>query len=378
MAPSIQQQETVTTFEAKGAAPIDKLQTTLVNVDGLKYPEYYPYNDPNDVFPEPEPFDYHDRALDADPAMPVFYNDHVKVEELTPYIGVRVTGVDLASLDEAGQDQLALLAAKKGIVFFASDDKVKQTFRDTSMKRKLDMVRYYGQLHQHAVQPRPRDSTEISVVYQDNLNTVRKNWWPNRLSRAIWHIDQSQEHQPPGMTFFCCMQSDAPSGGDTLVGSLVEAYERLSPPMKQFVCGLKAVHSSKVMAAKAARVGGANRRKEVESVHPVVYEQPATGYKSLYINPERITHFEGLRHEESENMLKFLSDHITKGADFHARYKWDEGDICVWDQRVCIHSATLDNMEHRRHFIRITALAGVPTQAKYTPPSEEDEDLYVK
>ena len=78
------------------------------------------------------------------------------------------------------------------------------------------------------------------------------------------------------MTFFCCMQSDAPSGGDTLVGSLVEAYERLSPPMKQFVCGLKAVHSSKVMAAKAARVGGANRRKEVESVHPVVYEQPVS------------------------------------------------------------------------------------------------------
>lgn len=58
----------------------------------------------------------------------------------------------------------------------------------------------------------------------------------------------------------------------------------------------------------------------------------STGYKSLYINPERITHFEGLRHEESEYLLKFLSDHITKGADFHARYKWSEGDICVWDQ----------------------------------------------
>ena len=41
------------------------------------------------------------------------------------------------------------------------------------MKQKLDMVRYYGQLLQHAVQPRPRGSTEISVVYQDNLNTVR-------------------------------------------------------------------------------------------------------------------------------------------------------------------------------------------------------------
>ena len=97
----------------------------------------------------------------------------IGLSQITPYIGVKVTGLDLATLDTAGQDQLALLTAKKGIVFFASDDKVKQTFRDIPMKQKLGMVRYYGQLHQHAVQPRPPDSTEISVVYQDNMNTVR-------------------------------------------------------------------------------------------------------------------------------------------------------------------------------------------------------------
>lgn len=73
---------TINTFEAKGAPVVDKLQTTKVNMDGLKYPEYSPYNDPNDVFPEPEPFAYHDRALDADPSMPVFYNSHVKIEEV--------------------------------------------------------------------------------------------------------------------------------------------------------------------------------------------------------------------------------------------------------------------------------------------------------
>lgn len=83
------------------------------------------------------------------------------------------------------------------------------------------------------------------------------------------------------------MQSDAPTGGDTLVGSLVEAYERLSPPMKKFLCDLKAVHSSSAMTAKAARVGGANRRKDVHSIHPVVYEQPVSfptpfGEHSIY------------------------------------------------------------------------------------------------
>lgn len=85
MAPSaIQEPSTTSTFEAKGAPNVDKLKTTLVNTEGLKYPEYYPYNDPNDViFEDAKPFDYHDRALDADPAMPVFYNDHVTVEEVS-------------------------------------------------------------------------------------------------------------------------------------------------------------------------------------------------------------------------------------------------------------------------------------------------------
>ena len=38
-----------------------------------------------------------------------------------------------------------------------------------------------------------------------------------------------------------------------------------------------------------------------------------------------------------------------------------------------MHSATLDNMEYRRHFIRIISLAGVPTQAKYTAEDEEEQ-----
>ena len=60
----------------------------------------------------------------------------------------------------------------------------------------------------------------------------------------------------------------------------------------------------------------------------------ATGYKSLYMNPAIISYFEGLRHEESEYLMRFLTDYVVKSGDFHARYKWSEGDVCVWDQ-VC-------------------------------------------
>ncbi|KAL7421489.1 hypothetical protein Q5752_004376 [Cryptotrichosporon argae] len=353
----------VTHATTTGAVPLDKTKTVLVEHAGMKYPEYAPVNDPSEVFPEIEPFEQHDRACDADPALPVFYNDHVTVEPITPFLGVKVTGLDLASLDSAGLDQLALLTAQKGMVFFASNDKVKQTYRDVPMKRKLDISRYFGPLHKHAVTPRPKDSNEITVVYQDVKNTVRKNWWPNRLSQAIWHIDQSQESHPPGLTFFCCLQADAPAGGDTLGCSLTEAYRRFSPAVQNFLLGLKAVHSSRNQVAAAERVGGANRKPAIETTHPLIIEHPATKEKSLYFNPECVVEFEGLRHEENDHLFRFLNDHITKGQDFHARYKWNEGDICVWDQRVAAHSAVLDNMDFRRHFIRIISLSSPPKAA---------------
>jgi len=36
---------------------------------------------------------------------------------------------------------------------------------------------------------------------------------------------------------------------------------------------------------------------------------------------------------------KFLYDHIAYGADFHARVKWAEKTVVVWDNRVTLHSA---------------------------------------
>lgn len=42
-------------------------------------------------------------------------------------------------------------------------------------------------------------------------------------------------------------------------------------------------------------------------------------------------YIEGLRNEESDNMFKFFFDYVKLGVDFYVRYKWLEGDVCVWD-----------------------------------------------
>jgi len=70
--------------------------------------------------------------------------------------------------------------------------------------------------------------------------------------------------------------------------------------------------------------------------------------------------------EESDNLLRFLYDHIAKGGDFQVRVKWAPRTVVVWDNRVTAHSAILDWEDgQRRHLARITPQAERPFETPY-------------
>ena len=117
--------------------------------------------------------------------------------------------------------------------------------------------------------------------------------------------------------------------------------------------------------------------------HPLVRQHPVTGEKALYVNQGFTKHIVGFKAEESEYLLKFLLDHISKGADFHIRATYEPGTVVVWvsyalslslsdrademneqDNRVTVHSATPDYADdERRHAVRLTPQAEVPIPA---------------
>jgi taurine dioxygenase/sulfonate dioxygenase len=105
----------------------------------------------------------------------------------------------------------------------------------------------------------------------------------NRNSSVSWHSDVSYEAQPPGTTFLYI--SDSPEvGGDTLFANQVEAYNRLSEPLRERLHGLKAVHSGFEQAEFSRGRDGVVRREPVKNEHPLVRTHPGTGEKALYIN----------------------------------------------------------------------------------------------
>ncbi|KAI5476102.1 hypothetical protein MNV49_000420 [Pseudohyphozyma bogoriensis] len=283
--------------EQDGLAPESKERYPPPPIDEerpLKYPAYRPVV-AHEFVPPPLRFEHHDPGLRADPALPAFYaSPDAILTDITPKLGTKITGVQLAELDAAGLDELALLIARRGFVVFGSRPGFAQTYRDVGIPKQLEIARHFGVLLKQAGGLIPEGAPEISVVYQDKVNKTRAAYWANRNSMIHWHRDQSQEPQPPGYTFFTCLESTGTTGGDTLFSNCVEAYERLSPPVQDFL---------------------------------------VTGKRVLNIDtPEVLTHIEGVTREESKWIHEFLLHHISFGQDFQARVSWEEGDVAIWDQ----------------------------------------------
>lgn len=145
-------------------------------------------------------------------------------------------------------------------------------------------------------------------------------------------------------------------GGDTLYVNCMTAYDRLSPPIQQFLEGLSAVHSGKVQSLISMKSSLA-RRPTIDTVHPVVRKHPVTGRKVLWVNKQHTADLVGVKKAESDMILGFLYDHIHRGIDFQTRVKWEKGTVTVYDNRVVQHSVTLDySLDDGaiRHLVRLT------------------------
>jgi hypothetical protein len=122
-----------------------------------------------------------------------------------------------------------------------------------------------------------------AVVYNDSSRRPD----PAAFSTLeLWHSDVTYELQPPSTTTLKLITGPE-VGGDTLWSSGYALYSSLSPGFQAYLEGLSAVHSAVAQANGARAAGLPVRREPVETTHPVVRVHPATGWKSVYVNPGR-------------------------------------------------------------------------------------------
>lgn len=85
------------------------------------YPAYLPTR--SDGYAAPTnlpPFEGDEPGLRADPSKPSLLKAGASVTDITPRIGTEIRGVQISGLAKEGLDEVALLAAERGVLVFVS------------------------------------------------------------------------------------------------------------------------------------------------------------------------------------------------------------------------------------------------------------------
>ncbi|HSG92042.1 MAG TPA: TauD/TfdA family dioxygenase [Pseudomonadales bacterium] len=273
----------------------------------------------------------------------------LRIEPLDACFGASVTGLSLASLDEATFAELHAAWLEYALLIFPGQG-LERAQQDAFARRfgaleftaaPLSNVRADGSL-------RPDDgSDDVVKILRGNMG---------------WHCDSTyMPVQAKGAVFTAQVVPSA--GGETGFADMRAAFDALDESMKARLEGLSAYHS---LAWSQAKVGHAQKAGSSYSgygfgqdpqLRPLVKVHPETGRRSLLIG--RHAHaVTGLSASESEELLDGLLEFACQ-APRVVHHHWSPGDALLWDNRCLLHRATPWDMSEPR-VMHHTRIAGDP------------------
>lgn len=278
----------------------------------------------------------------------------MKLERITPHIGVEVHGVDLR---EPMSDEKFTEIRK------ALNDHSLVLFRGQSIDEAQHVAfsRRFGSLLGHVLtQFLKKEHPEVYV-----LSNVQANGKPigNHKEGWNWHSDLSYKLEPSLGALLYAIEVP-PEEGDTWFNSMHAAWDALDVDTQQRIRHLRATHSYSGYYSKAFADRDALTEEQKAAVpdvsHPLVRTHPETGRLSLYVGEDVVKCIEGLPPAEGEALLDELNAHATDER-FGYRHKWRQGDLLIWDNRSTMHRATpYDDVKYRRVMHRTTVAGDRP------------------
>ena len=253
----------------------------------------------------------------------------LKIEPVSPGIGVVVRGVDLANLSDAEAERIRTLFMDRKVVFFRDQGHITRDEHIAFGRRFADTGLAFGRQNALAQRELPSQHPEILRLYSDEARP---------FAASNWHSDVTWSDRPPLGSVLLARKAP-PVGGDTVFVDCVALWESLTPALKEFLEGRTAIHG---------RAG----HDEVE--HPICRTHPVTGRTALYVNPTFTNSIVGMPPADSAKLLARLYAKMYSTPEHTCRFRWRDGSVAMWDNRSCQHYAVADFWPHERLMERVT------------------------
>ncbi|MDJ0978799.1 MAG: TauD/TfdA family dioxygenase [Erythrobacter sp.] len=267
----------------------------------------------------------------------------MKLTAMAPECGVEVSGVELATCNDAQMQDIKNAIYEHGVAVFRD--------QEFTPEEHIAFAKRWGGIDINNYFPLNEAYPEIALVKKE----------PDQQTNigGAWHTDHSYD-QIPAMGSILVARVLPPAGGDTMWAHMGAAYDALPDDLKEEIEGLEAFHTADHVYKSDGLYAQTDQGKSLRghdvdtgAVHPVVIRHPHTGRKLLYVNTAFTIHFVGQTREESLPLLsKLFAAALTKTNQ--CRLEWKPGTVAIWDNRTTWHNAINDYQGHAREMHRIT------------------------
>ncbi len=264
--------------------------------------------------------------------------------DLTPRIGSEIRTDRETMLDGSAAAEFRRLLEQRGVI----------VFREANLddRQQVAFARTLG---------------EVTQLGENSIFKVTLDKSVNRSAEYLkgtffWHIDGTTDDVPNLASILSARKLSA-AGGQTEFANTYAAYDDLPEPEKQYLAGLKVVHSletSQRMINPAPTYAELKAWQRIaEKTHPLVWRH-RSGRKSLVLGMTA-SHVEGMNLPEGRALLCRLTEWATQ-PQYVYRHEWRLGDLVVWDNtgtmhRVVPYPADSGRMMHRTTLVGEEALA---------------------
>ena len=260
-------------------------------------------------------------------------------------LGAEISGVDLRNLDDDTFEQVRAALHHYEVIFFPG--------AALTPDEHMALARRFGSL---SVFP----MSKLLGVTEPKFQVITDG--PDSPPEADdWHTDVTWTECPPK---YALLHAEVipERGGDTLWASMTAAHDALSPTMQRILAGLEVEHDNEAFIAGMQRKLGVNEQTEALARrlreayppvrHPLVRTHPDTGRRALFLGGQFMRRIVGLTDAESRALLDLLARHI-EDARFQCRWRWQPGDLAIWDERSTNHRSAGDHFPQHRSIRRI-------------------------
>ncbi|KQX94751.1 TauD/TfdA dioxygenase family protein [Variovorax sp. Root473] len=270
---------------------------------------------------------------------PAVHTRGLQVHPVTCAIGAELRNVSLAdaSRDAGLAAEIRALLVQHKVLFFRQ--------QQLTRAEHVTFARHFGELEDHPVVGSDPEHPGLVRIYKNPETPV------DRYENS-WHTDATWREKPPFGCVLRCVECP-PVGGDTMWANMVLAFEKLPAHIQQQIAGLRARHSieSTFGAAMPIEKRLALKAQFPDAEHPVVRTHPDTGEKILFVNgfTTHFTNFHtpanvryGQDHQPGAAMLLAYLVSQAQIPEYQVRWRWQPGDVAMWDNRSTQHYAVMD------------------------------------